>query len=160
MFSNMPGVQFQGTLRLANQPGATHFRGFLGTTENMMSTELELRSDDAHSQQTSRQQLFNLLESISHIRMLEERYGEYEVPDQDLFMHIYLTVFNDTGEEMDLDGDVPDSMRDRVDALLLRIPAGVKRGKGGVEPYLAIARILAEHLSWRIFDCHLGVYLD
>jgi|GEM_PF-7121756 len=35
--------------------------------------------------------------------MLEDRYGEYEVSDQNLFMSIYLSVFTDAGEEMDTD---------------------------------------------------------
>jgi hypothetical protein len=96
---------------------------------------------------------------MPYVTMSEDRYGEYEVPDQGLFMQIYLVVFNEAGEEIDID-NIPDSLRSRVDALVLHIPAGFAPDVDGLQPYLKVGRRIAEHLKWRIFDSDLGTYLD
>ena len=125
-----------------------------------MSRDFEIRSDDHYSVSVNRHELSTFLISLPYVTILEDRYGEYNLPDQSTFMPIYLVWYTENEEECHIDNRMVDSAdRDRVNAIQLHLSAGIHQTDSVYQAYLQLGFIIADHLNWCIYDCDGDVYL-
>lgn len=126
-----------------------------------MSKDFEIRSDDRYLASVNRQELVIFLASLPYVTILEDRYGEYNLPGQSAFLPIYLVLYSETGEDVYIDNRmVAPADQDRVNAIQLHLSAGIHQTDSVYQAYLQLGFIIADHLKWRIYDCDADVYLD
>jgi hypothetical protein len=126
--------------------------------EDGMSRDLEIRSDDSYSQGTHQPSLYTFLVSLPNVHMLTNRFGEYEVPQSQLYMAIYLVLYDKDGTLLDLD-DPRMEGNDCVNALQLHVAAAHAAGDR-MQQYEKLGLVIAQHLGWHLYDCDSDMYLD
>ena len=126
-----------------------------------MSRDFEIRSDDHYSVSVNRHELSTFLISLPYVTILEDRYGEYNLPDQSTFMPIYLVWYTENEEECHIDNRMVNfADRDQVNAIQLHLSAHIQQPNNAYQACLRLGFKIADYLNWCLYDCDDDVYLE
>lgn len=115
-----------------------------------MSYDFQIRSDDKYSRSVRYRVLAAFVAKLPKVRN-----STFEDDDKQLFMSIDLE-FLDTAT-----GDSAEGQEEgRVNLICLEIPYGNLHNDGRDHEYFRnVARPIAEHLGWKLYDCQRDKYL-
>jgi hypothetical protein len=118
-----------------------------------MSYDLTIRADDRYSKSAPVGPLSQFIGQLTYIRANGDRGFAWEAPP-DRWMEIDLEVVNTEGDNIEEKGRT----YPEVNCVSLHIPYG-HFDDSRERPYLPVARTIAEHLGWKVFDDQKGRYI-
>jgi hypothetical protein len=118
-----------------------------------MSYDLSIRADRHYSRFAAVGPLSSFLSRLPGMRANGDRGFIWEAPPERL-MEIDLEVVDREGDSVEEEGQA----YPEVNCISLHIPHGGLDGTGE-RPYLPIARAIAGHLGWRVFDHQTGRHI-
>jgi len=127
-----------------------------------MGRSLEIRSDEQYSQNADLQKLNTYISSLAYVQILTRSFAEFEKIEESLYMSIDLVLYDKDGNLLDLDHPEALTHDDahRVNAVQFNIPIGALHGDERDQSYINLALEIAQHLSWPLYDCDRGIYLE